>query len=78
MANDCMARVACVDEAGQVDRRFQVHGSKIRVCYWGGYPEDDQQQEVIRPGMLEDFPDSKVNKPMYYMDKLQPSQPPER
>ena len=73
-----MAWVAHLDEAGQVDRRFQVHSSKIRVCYWGGCPEDDRQHKVIRPGMLPDFPDSEVSKPMYVMDKPQPSQPPDR
>ena len=67
MDNDCMAQVAHIDEAGQVHRRFKVHGSKIRVCYWGGYPEDDQQYDVVRPGMLPDFPDSEVSKPMYVM-----------
>ena len=34
MSNKCMARVARVDEAGQIVRRFQVHGSKIKLCHW--------------------------------------------
>ena len=60
-----MAKVARVDEAGQVVRRFQVHGSKVRLCYWGGQPEDEKQQWAVRPGMLPDFPDSEVSAPLY-------------
>ena len=59
-----MAKVACVDVAGQVMRRFQVHGSKVRLCHWGGHNEDDEQQWAVRPGMLPDFPDSKVSAPL--------------
>ena len=42
------------------------------MCYWGGYSEDEQF-DVIRPGMLPDFPDSEVSKLMYVMDEPQPS-----
>ena len=59
-----MAKIAKVDEAGHVVRRFHVHGFKVRLCYWGGHHEDDQQQWAVRPGMLPDFPDSEVSAPL--------------
>ena len=49
MKNDSMAKVAHVDESGQVVRRFLVHGSNVRLCQMGGQLEDDQRQWEVRP-----------------------------
>ena len=59
-----MAKCAKVDEAGQVVRRFLVHRSKVRLCHWGSHEEDDQDIWRVRPGLLPDFPDSKVSAPL--------------
>ena len=65
MANPSMARIARIDDAGQVIRRFEVHGSKVQLCHLGGQPTDDCRKWPIRPGMLPDFPDSEVSGPLY-------------
>ena len=78
MVNPSMAKFSCVDKAGQVIRRFQVHGSQVRLCHLGGQPEDDCRQWAVRPGKLPDFPDSEVSGPMYSVDEPQGSQPPKR
>ena len=65
MHNLNMEKVAKVDEVGQLVRRFLVHGSKVWLCQMGNEPVDDQNQWKIRPGMLPDFPDSEVSRPMY-------------
>ena len=64
MQNSNMAKIAKVDEAGQVVRKFLVHGSKVRLCHWGGQEEDDQELWKVRPGLLPDFPDSEVSAPL--------------
>ena len=64
MKNQNMAKIAKVDEAGQVVRRFLVHGSKVRLCHWGNHEEDDQELWKVRPGLLQDFPDSEVSAPL--------------
>ena len=64
MKNEVMAKVAKVNESGQVIRRFLVHGSKIRLCHWSGQEEDEQEIWKVRPGLLPDFPDSEVTAPL--------------
>ena len=56
---------ARIDGAGQVVRRFQVHGSKVRLCQMAGQLEDDGRKNAIQPGVLPDFPDSEVSEPLY-------------
>ena len=59
-----MAKIAKVDEAGHVMRRFLVHGFKVLLCHWGSHEEDDQDLWKVRPGLLPDFPDSEVSAPL--------------
>merc|ERR1711872_232538 len=65
MINSTMAQVAKIDSYGNVLRRFQVHGSKIRLCQMPGQLEDDGRKNAIQPGVLPDFPDSEVSEPLY-------------
>ena len=44
----------------------------------GGDPEDNQRQWAVKPGMLPDFPDSKVSGPMYQLNEPQEDQPPRK
>ena len=71
-------RVARVNKAGQVIRRFQVHGSKVRLCHLGRQLEDDRRSMAIWPGVLPDFPDSEISGPMYCLDEPQEDQLPRR
>ena len=64
MRSQIMAKCAKVNEAGQVIRRFLVHGSKIRLCHWSGREDEDQEIWKVRPGLLPDFPDSEVSSPL--------------
>ena len=55
MKNEVMAKVAKVNESGQVIRRFLVHGSKIRLCHWSGQEEDEQEIWKVQPGTSTNF-----------------------
>ena len=69
MASPTMARVAKVDGTGKIIRQFQVHGSKVRLCQVGGQTAEELRQLAIQPGMLPDFPDSKISGPLYQLDE---------
>ena len=65
MTNATMAKVAKVDDAGKVIRRFLDHGSKVWLCQMGNGTVDDPDQWRVRQGVLLDFLDSEVSHPMY-------------
>ena len=69
MASPTMAKVAKIDGTGNIIRRFQVHGSKVRLCQTGGQTAEELRKLAIQPGMLPDFPDSEISGPLYQLDK---------